>query len=100
MRTDSELRARLRANVAHARTALAGLGWDLSDSPVPILCLAARPGIDLARLQGELFARDICVAHVTSYSSVPEGGALRVAIFATHTAEQIDRLAVELGRLL
>ncbi len=100
MRTDTELRARLRANVAHVRSAIAGLGWDLPDSPVPILCLGARPGIDLARLQSELFARDICVAHVTSYSSVPEGGALRVAIFATHTVEQIDRLVSELGRLL
>ncbi len=100
MQTDTELRARLRTNVAHARSAIAGLGWDLPDSPVPILCLGTRPGIDLARLQAELFMRDICVAHVTSYSSTPAGGALRIAIFATHTAEQIDRLVDELGRLL
>ena len=60
------------------------LGWDLPDSPVPIICLRARSGVDLARLQAELFASDICVAHVTSYSSTPEGGALRIAIFATH----------------
>jgi hypothetical protein len=48
--------------------------------------------VDLGRLRDELFARDICVAHVTSYSSVPAGGALRIAIFATHTGEQIARL--------
>jgi hypothetical protein len=56
--------------------------------------------LDLARLQQELFARDVCVAHVTRYSSTPPGGALRVAIFATHTREQIDRLAAELGQLV
>jgi glycine C-acetyltransferase/8-amino-7-oxononanoate synthase len=100
VRTHPELRARLRANVAHARAALRAIGWDLEDSPVPILCLRARPGLDLARLQQELFARDVCVAHVTRYSSTPPGGALRVAIFATHTREQIDRLAAELGQLV
>ncbi|MBM4456934.1 MAG: pyridoxal phosphate-dependent aminotransferase family protein [Chloroflexi bacterium] len=94
------LRQRLRVNVAHARAGLSGLGWQLPDTPVPIICLTARPGMDLARLQAELFARDICVAHATRYSSTPAGGALRVAIFATHAREQIDRLVAELGRLL
>jgi glycine C-acetyltransferase/8-amino-7-oxononanoate synthase len=100
MAGDTELRARLRANVAAARAGLRGLGWELPDSPVPILCLASRPGVDLGRLRDALFARDICVAHVTSYSSVPPGGALRIAIFATHTGEQIERLVGELAALL
>jgi glycine C-acetyltransferase/8-amino-7-oxononanoate synthase len=100
MAGDTDLRARLRANVAAARAGLRGLGWELPDSPVPILCLASRPGVDLGRLRDALFARDICVAHVTSYSSVPPGGALRIAIFATHTGEQIERLVGELAALL
>lgn len=99
-RGQPELRARLHANVALARRELRRLGWPLDDTPVPILCLAARPGVDLARVQAELFARDICVAHVTSYSSTPAGGALRIAIFATHTTEQIERLAAEMERLV
>lgn len=100
MAGDTDLRARLRANVTAARAGLRGLGWPLADSPVPILCLGARPGVNLGRLRDELFARDLCVAHVTSYSSVPAGGALRIAIFATHTGEQIERLIGELARLL
>ncbi len=96
----SPLRGQLWANVARARAGLRGLGWDLADTPVPIICLAARPALDLARLQAELFARGICVAHVTRYSSTPPGGALRIAIFATHTAEQIERLVAELASLL
>jgi glycine C-acetyltransferase/8-amino-7-oxononanoate synthase len=99
-RSTPELRARLRSNVALARQRLRRLGWQLDDTPVPILCLAARPGVDLARVQAELFARDICVAHVTSYSSTPVGGALRIAIFASHTAEQIERLSAEMERLV
>ena len=78
----------------------ASSGWPLADTPVPIICLGARPGLDLARIQAELFERDICVAHVTRYSSTPAGGALRIAIFATHTEAQIDRLMAEIGRLL
>lgn len=97
---DDRLRARLWENVARARGGIRGLGWDLDDTPVPILCLRARPGVDLARLKEALFERDLCVAHVTGYSSTPVGGALRVAIFASHTADQIDRLIDHLGRLL
>jgi 8-amino-7-oxononanoate synthase len=100
MSNNTELRARLRANVARARAGFRALGWELPESPVPIICLGARSGMDLARLQAELFASDICVAHVTSYSSTPEGGALRIAIFATHEIEQIERLVDALGRLI
>ena len=99
LRGDPSLRKRLWANVARARQGLRALGWPLADTPVPVICLGARPGIDLARLQAELFERDICVAHVRNYSSAPAGGALRVAIFATHSTGQIDRLLDEFGRL-
>ena len=64
----SQRRARLWANVAYAAPGCASSGWPLADTPVPIICLG-RPGLDLARIQAELFERDICVAHVTRYSS-------------------------------
>ena len=83
-----------------ARAGLRKLGWEFAETPVPIICLGARPGLDLARIQAELFERDICVAHVTRYSSTPAGGALRIAIFATHTETQIDRLIGEMGTLV
>jgi len=97
---DKSLRERLRINVMHARSGLRKLGWPLDDSPVPILCLGARPGIDLGRLKAALFDRDLCVAHVTGYSSTPPGGALRIAIFATHTIEQIDQLISNIAALI
>ena len=97
---DPELRARLWRNVARARAGIRGLGWDLEESHVPILCLRARPGVDLGRIKDALFERDVCVAHVKSYSSTPPGGALRMAIFANHSEEQIDRLVETLGKVL
>ncbi len=99
-RAEPERRRRLWANVFYARAAFRALGWSLADSPVPILCLGARPSLDLAHLQQELFARDLCIAHVTRYSSTPPGGALRIAMFATHTTDQIDRLIREMQALM
>ena len=97
---DDARRAALWANVARMRAGLRRLGWALEETPVPIICLRARDGIDLGRLKEGLFERDICAAHVRSYSSTPAGGALRIAVFANHTVEQIDRLIYTLGKLL
>ena len=100
VRRDPGIAHQLWTNVARARQGLRELGWPLADTPAPIICLGTRPGLDLARLKSELYARDICIAHITAYSSTPPGGALRIAIFATHTVEQIDRLIAELGALV
>jgi glycine C-acetyltransferase/8-amino-7-oxononanoate synthase len=67
---------------------------------VPILCLASRQGISLERIKKGLFARTIAVELVRSYTSTPAGGALRIAIFATHSSEQIDRLVNAIGQLI
>jgi 8-amino-7-oxononanoate synthase len=91
-RTAPELRRRLWSNVAQVRTALRALGWDLPATPVPILCLEGRPGISLERIKREVFKKDIAIELVRSYTSTPAGGALRIAVFATHTQDQIDRL--------
>ncbi|MBE2221236.1 MAG: pyridoxal phosphate-dependent aminotransferase family protein [Anaerolineae bacterium] len=97
---DDSLRQQLQQNVKQARAGIRQFGWDLPDSPVPILCLADRGFLDLAQIQADLFAQDILIAYSTHYTSVPDGGALRIAIFATHTADQIDRLVTTLKSVL
>jgi glycine C-acetyltransferase/8-amino-7-oxononanoate synthase len=97
---EPERRRRLRQNIAQARAGLRHLGWPLAATDVPILCLPRREGLDLARIQQELLAQDLCVAHISAYSSAPPGGCLRLAIFATHTPAQIDRLLAALASLL
>jgi glycine C-acetyltransferase/8-amino-7-oxononanoate synthase len=99
-RTTPELRQRLRDNVVQARTGLRSLGWEMADTPVPILCLEGRPGVSLERIKKELFEQAIAVELVRSYTSTPAGGALRIAIFATHSDEQIDRLIKAIGQLV
>jgi glycine C-acetyltransferase/8-amino-7-oxononanoate synthase len=88
-----ELRRTLWENVAYAKQGLRELGFDIPDTPVPIICLH-REDIDPKNVQSQLFESGIAVLFAAggSYSSVPEGGAIRIAIFSTHTREQIDRL--------
>jgi 8-amino-7-oxononanoate synthase len=97
-RTTPDLRRTLAANVAQARSGIRALGWDLPETPVPILCLDARDGVDLLGLKSGLFEQGIAVDLVRSYTSAPAGGCLRIALFATHTAEQIERLIAALAR--
>jgi 7-keto-8-aminopelargonate synthetase and related enzymes len=88
-----ELLTQLHENVCQARAGFNALGWPLDvDSPAPILCLPGRDGVNLFRLRDRLFAQGIAVEFVNSYPSSPAGGALRLAIFATHTSAQIERL--------
>ena len=73
----------------------------MPDNPVPIVCLH-RPGLDMKGLQAELLRRDLAVLYVggKDYSSVPEEGAIRVAVFSTHSEAQIDRLVEEISSLI
>lgn len=97
---EPQRRQTLWQNVALARAGFRQSGWELPETPVPILCLPARPGLDLVQLQTQLFAQNIAVAYSQNYSSTPKGGALRIAIFATHTADQIHRLITTVQNLL
>jgi len=93
-----EMREKLRENVNYAREKLRNLGFEVAQSPVPIICLFSKE-INLEQLQLYLWSKKIAVLYVPggSYSSVPETGALRIAIFSNHTREQIDRLVDEIN---
>lgn len=99
--TRPELRRKLWDNVLYAKKALRKLGFQTNDTPVPIICLKVK-NADMKVLQEELFSKGIAVLYVPpgAYSSVPETGALRIAIFSTHTREQINRLIDEIKRLI
>jgi len=99
-RTTPELRQTLWTNVAQARKGLRSLGWEMADTQVPILCLDSRQGVSLERIKKRLFEQAIAVELVRSYTSTPAGGALRIAIFATHSSEQIDRLISAMSQLV
>ena len=100
IRESPGLLAYLRRNIYQARAGLNELGWDLPESPSPILCLDGRAGVDLLKLRNELFAAGIAVEYVTNYPSTPAGGAIRLAVFASHTPAQVERLLHEMERIL
>ena len=97
---DPDLRTRLSSNVYLLKDGLRHLGFEVDQTPVPIACLIAGSAENMARIQRELMARGIAVAYMAAYSGLgPEGG-LRIAVFATHTADMIGRLLDELKRLV
>jgi glycine C-acetyltransferase/8-amino-7-oxononanoate synthase len=76
------------------------VGWELEETPSPIICLAGRDGISLEHIKAGLFEQGIAVSLIRNYTSTPAGGALRIAIFATHSPEQIDRLVAAISSLV
>jgi glycine C-acetyltransferase/8-amino-7-oxononanoate synthase len=100
LRGHPELLTRLRANIAQAQAGFAGLGWELPKSDSPIFCLAGRAGVNLLQLRDGLFRRGIAVEYVNNYTSTPAGGAIRIALFATHTPQQIEKLLKNIKELL
>lgn len=101
LRATPEWMESLRKNVRQAREGLSAQGWRLSaDSPSPILCLPGRDGVNLFHLRDRLFERQIAVEFVNSYPSAPAGGALRLAICAAHTSEQIERLIRQIAEIV
>jgi 8-amino-7-oxononanoate synthase len=95
---EPERRERLRRNVARVKTGLKKLGYDMDDTPVPIVTWVLRSADDMKKAQMELFDRGIAVA-LSKYVGAPAGGVLRASIFSEHTTEQIDRLLDEVKRL-
>ncbi|MEN6369518.1 MAG: pyridoxal phosphate-dependent aminotransferase family protein [Thermotogota bacterium] len=89
-----EMRQQLWNNVRRVKSGLRALGFDLADTPVPIVSLRGRPSIDLLRVRETLERQGILVHHSPphGYSDSPDVETLRIAIFSTHTPEQIDRL--------
>lgn len=99
-REEPELRQKLWQNTALAKQGLATLGFDVGSSPVPVICLPAQPWLNLLHLRDALFEAGIAVEWVQHYTSTPAGGGLRIAVFATHSQEQIQRLINEIQRLV
>ena len=89
-----EMRRTLWENVASVREGFREMGFEMEKSPIPIVNVTGQSGTDLKRVEEQLLRSDIAVLYVPprSYSDAPDVESLRIAVFSTHTAEQIDRL--------
>ncbi len=103
LRDTPELRKRLWDNTLYAKSRFRELGFDVNDTPVPIICLSSKKA-NLETLPDKLLDKGIAISRYYAgghaYSSVPAGGAVRIAIFSDHTRQQIDRLVQEIGTLI
>jgi 8-amino-7-oxononanoate synthase len=97
---DPGLRTRLRSNVRLLKDGLRRLGLDVDDTPAPIIGLVLGDAENMRRIQRELMARGVAVAYLAAYSGLGPEGALRIAVFATHTETMIQQLLDELRRLV
>ena len=95
-----ELRARLHENVRSLKSGLRRLGLETDDTPVPIISLGLGDGANMRRIQEELAERGIMIAYRATYAGLGPQGAIRIAVFATHTKQQIERLLDEIAGLL
>ena len=76
------------------------MGLEVNDSPVPIVSLTLGDAVNMCRIQQALAEKGILIAHIKRYSGLGPDGALRIAVFSTHTNSMIDQLADTLGKVL
>ncbi|WP_197528420.1 aminotransferase class I/II-fold pyridoxal phosphate-dependent enzyme [Aeoliella mucimassa] len=95
-----EIVYRLQRNAKYLRAGLRSLGLEVDSSPVPFVGITLGDGANMARLQQSLASDQILVAHSRCYSGLDADGALRIAVFATHTTEMIDQLLTALAKHL
>jgi 7-keto-8-aminopelargonate synthetase-like enzyme len=94
-----EWRKTLRHNVARIKKGMRELGFDVGDSPMPIVTWTLRSADEMKSVQKGLLDKGIAVAYL-KYVGAPSGGVLRASIFSTHTDAQIDQLLAELKKLV
>jgi 7-keto-8-aminopelargonate synthetase-like enzyme len=99
-RTRPELRVKLAQNVRAVKDGLRRLGLSIDDTPVPIVPLCLGTAENMQRIQQQLAAHGIMVPYMPAYSGLGPSGALRLAVFATHTPAMIGRLLDALRRML
>ncbi len=95
-----ELRRRLQQNASRLRAGLRTLGLTVDDWPTPIVGLEIGTGQNMQRIHDGLREAGIIVPYFAAYSGSGAAGRLRIAVFATHTDEMLDRLVEELRKRL
>jgi 7-keto-8-aminopelargonate synthetase-like enzyme len=97
---EPSLRVQLRENSQRLRRGLRALDLEVPDGAAANFGVTVGDAANMRRIHEALKARGILLPYVNAYAGVPPPGLLRFAVFANHTAVQIDRLLAELKSLL
>jgi 7-keto-8-aminopelargonate synthetase-like enzyme len=90
---------KLAENNRELRKVIASLGFEVDDSPAPIVPLIQCGGLKPRQLSERLFDAGI-LAPFSTYPGTPRDGMVRLAVTAGHNKEQIARLGEQIGMLI
>lgn len=99
VRAHPEILTRLHANARRLKEALRSCGFAVEDNFSPLAAFVHGDAAGMRAIQQALWAQGIFVIYSTYVGAGPDG-ALRIAAFADHEAEDFDRLAEALGALV
>jgi 7-keto-8-aminopelargonate synthetase-like enzyme len=105
MLTDPLFRQKLQENIKLFRAGLRNIGLqnnglDTDESPLPMAILTLGSSGNMRRIQKELSESGILVSYLPRNVGLGSQGALRIAIFATHTPQMIQELIDTLREVL
>jgi 7-keto-8-aminopelargonate synthetase-like enzyme len=98
--TTPALRKSLRNNVDLLRRSLRDLGLNVPPGPSPIIGIRLSSGAEMKRVYERLVEAGILIGFTRDYAGSGPDGMLRIAVFATHTTEMLDRLIASLQAAL
>jgi len=97
---EPSLRVRLRENSWRLRQGLRAMGLTLPDGVAANFGVVTGDAAKMRHIHETLKQRGILLPYFDAYAGIPATGLLRFAVFANHTANQIDRLLSEIQALL
>ena len=92
MLIDSTFRQKLQENVKSLHSGLRRIGLEITESPLPMVILTLGSSGNMRRIQKELSESGILVSYLPRNAGLGSQGALRIAVFATHTLQMIQEL--------
>ncbi|MCZ8130436.1 MAG: pyridoxal phosphate-dependent aminotransferase family protein [Steroidobacteraceae bacterium] len=91
---------KLRENVRYLKAGLRALGLDVGDTESPIATFVRGTADEMKALQRRLFDEDAIFVIYSTYVGAGPHGAIRIAAFADHASDDLDRLLGALRRHL
>jgi 7-keto-8-aminopelargonate synthetase-like enzyme len=92
MLTDPSFRQKLRDNVKLLHSGLRSLGLEVGESSLPMVILTLGSSGNMRRIQKALSESGVLVSYLPRNAGLGSQGALRIAVFATHTPQMIGEL--------
>ncbi len=100
VRQQPGLRRQLKLNIASLRAGLRALGLGVADGPAANFSVEIGGAANMRRIHEALKVAGILVPYVAAYSGLGPEGALRFAVCARHTLEQIGQLLSTLRKIV